>query len=85
MSVETRGAVIEVEGQPLPPHLLENFEKADLRLRELYGFSPGVPALFRLWLACGTSSLIKTEFKLAVLDIKKSTAPAEGRLDLDAL
>lgn len=55
----------------LPPHLRENFEKADLQLREFYGMSPGVTALLRLWLACGTSSQIRREFELAVLDIKR--------------
>ena len=29
----------------LPAHLLENFEKAEARIKELYGLSPGVPAL----------------------------------------
>jgi hypothetical protein len=55
----------------LPTHLRENFEKADLQLREFYGMSPGVTALVRLWLACGTSSQVRREFELAVLDIKK--------------
>ena len=85
MSVETKSALVEIEGQPLPTHLLENFEKADLRLRELYGFSPGVPALFRLWLACGTSASIKGEFELAVLGIKKSPLTGEDCFDEDAL
>jgi hypothetical protein len=55
----------------LPAHLRENFEKADLQLREFYGMSPGVTSLVRLWLACSTSSQIRREFELAVLDIKK--------------
>jgi len=55
----------------LPTHLRENFEKADHQLREFYGMSPGVTALVRLWLACGTSSQVRREFELAVLDIKK--------------
>ena len=55
----------------LPTHLRENFEKADLQLREFYGMSPGVTSLVRLWLACGTSSQVRREFELAVLDIKK--------------
>lgn len=85
MSVETKSILVEIEGRPLPPHLLENFEKADVRLRELYGFSPGVPALFRLWLASSTSSLIRAEFEQAVLDLKNSPFPPEGRFDLDWL
>ncbi|HTQ30413.1 MAG TPA: hypothetical protein VMI53_04325 [Opitutaceae bacterium] len=85
MSVATKGLLVEVDGQPLPSDLLENFEKADLRLRELYGFSPGAPALFRLWLACGTSANIKGEFELAVLDIKKSPLTGEDCFDEDAL
>ena len=85
MSLETKSALIELDGQPLPHHLLENFEKADARLRELYGFSPGVPALVRLWLACGTSSLIREEFEQAVMDLKQSPFPPEGRFDVDRL
>ncbi len=73
MSTETKDSVTMEEGTPvvLPPHLTENFEKADAQLRELYGVSPGVSALVRLWVACGTSSLIRVEFERAVLDIKK--------------
>jgi hypothetical protein len=79
----------EVEDQSLvlPPHLTENFEKADRKLRELYGQSPGVPALVRLWVACGTSSRIRREFELAVLDIKKRNLNPneEGDFDEDSL
>ena len=85
MSVEAKSPAIEIDGRPLPAHLLENFEKADARLRELYGFSPGVPALVRLWLACGTSSLIREEFEQAVMDLKNSPFPPEGRFDVDWL
>ena len=71
----------------LPPHLTENFEKAEAQLRELYGVAPGVTALVRLWLACGTPSQIRREFELAVLDIKKRAIPpnAEGNFDDDFL
>jgi hypothetical protein len=79
----------ELEGLPLelPPHLAENFEKADRQLRELYGQSPGVQALVRLWLACGTSSRIRREFELAVLDIRKRglNPNEEGNFDEDCL
>ena len=69
----------------LPLHLTENFEKADTQLRELYGIAPGVSTLVRLWLACGTSSQIRREFELAVLDIKKRAIQpnAEGQFDED--
>lgn len=84
MNTETREASapsVEVEGLTLvlPSHLTENFEKADRQLREFFGESPGVLALVRLWLACGTSSQIRKEFELAVLDIKKrSISPNPG-------
>lgn len=55
----------------LPLHLRENFERADQQVREHYGTSPGVTALIRLWLACGTSSQIRVEFERAVLDIHR--------------
>ncbi|HTB79596.1 MAG TPA: hypothetical protein VK717_01785 [Opitutaceae bacterium] len=78
-----------LEGLPvvLPPHLTANFEKADGQLRECYGASPGVPALVRLWLACGTSSRIRKEFESAVLDITKSnlSETEEDSFDDDSL
>jgi hypothetical protein len=62
----------------LPPHLTENFEKADAQIKEFYGQSPGVPALLRLWVACGTSGRIRSEFERAVLDInRKTVSPTE--------
>jgi len=78
--------VVELVRQ-LPPHLRENFEKADTQLQELYGASPGVAALIRLWLACGTSSQIRVEFERAVLDIKHPdfTPNEEGDFDEDCL
>ena len=71
----------------LPAHLLENFEKAEARIKELYGLSPGVPALMRLWIACGTSWRIQREFECAVLEISRKTInPAEdGIFDDDCL
>jgi hypothetical protein len=78
-----------LEGLPLvlPPHLTANFEKADRKLLESYGSSPGVAALIRLWVACGTSGEIQREFERAVLDIKRKTInpPASGEFDEDCL
>ena len=89
MSVDTNEPVTVETGLALvlPPHLTENFEKADRQLREFFGESPGVVALVRLWLACGTSSRIRKEFELAVLDIKKRSGNpnAEGEFDEDHL
>ena len=64
-----------LEGLPLvlPPHLTANFDKADSLIKEFYGQSPGVPALVRLWVACGTSGRIRSEFERAVLDITRKT------------
>ncbi len=88
MNAETKEPLstpVEVEGLSimLPPHLTENFEKADRQLREFFGESPGVPALVRLWLACGTSSQIRKEFELAILDIKKRSISPNPRDVLD--
>jgi len=71
--------------QALPPHLRENFEKADVELRRLYGDSPGIAALVRMWLACGTESQIAREFELAVMDIKRRglSPNEEGYFDED--
>ena len=52
----------------LPPHLRENFEKAERQIQADYAMSPGVTGLVRLWLACDTSAQIRREFELAVLD-----------------
>ncbi|MDD3179576.1 MAG: hypothetical protein PHQ04_04410 [Opitutaceae bacterium] len=77
------------EGLPLvlPPHLTANFEKADRQLMESYGSSPGVTALVRLWVACGTSREIQREFERAVLDIRRKTLnpPESGEFDEDCL
>ena len=84
--MSTQGSeVVESEGLPIvvPSHLTENFEKADQQLREVYGISPGVEGLLRLWLACGTSSQIRKEFELAVLEIKRPHASPEGEGDYD--
>jgi hypothetical protein len=71
----------------LPPHLTANFEKADRQLLASYGSSPGVAALVRLWVACGTSREIQREFERAVLDIRRKTLnpPASGEFDEDCL
>ena len=77
------------EGLPvvLLPHLTANFEKADRQILEAYGSSPGVAALVRLWVACGTSREIQREFERAVLDIRRKTInpPASGAFDEDCL
>lgn len=95
MTPETKVIAAEAPAAPaapelsltLAPHLQENFAKSDRELRERYGASPGVPALMRLWLACGTSSQITREFELAVMDIRQRTLHpnAEGDFDEDSL
>jgi hypothetical protein len=88
MSVELE-AVPKVEGLTVvfPPHLTENFEKAQCQIKEYYGLSPDVPALVRLWVACGTSWRIRREFERAVLDIQRKTInpPDDGIFDEDCL
>src|SRR5436190_24030628 len=71
----------------IPPHLTANFKKADQLIQQEYGASPGVEALCRLWLACGTSRVIKREFERAVLEITRKTLnPAESAVfDEDCL
>jgi hypothetical protein len=79
----------KLEGLPLvlPPHLTANFEKADRQLLLAYGSSPGVAALVRLWVACGTSREVQREFERAVLDIRRKTInpPESGEFDEDCL
>lgn len=86
--METNEAsAVEVDGLSivLPPHLTENFETAVNQIRERYGLSPDVPALIRLWIACGTSGRIRREFEHAVLEIKRRpiNPNTEGLLDDD--
>jgi hypothetical protein len=80
---------LTLEGLPvvLPAHLTANFEKADRQLLESFGSSPGVTALVRLWVACGTSREIQREFERAVLDIRRKTInpPESGVFDEDCL
>ena len=85
MSLETR-APNEVEGTTLPPYLLENFEKAERRIRETYGKSPPASELLRLRIATATSWEIQTEFERTVMSIKRSTAHPnkEGVFDEDS-
>ncbi|MGH7945599.1 MAG: hypothetical protein ACREF9_11385 [Opitutaceae bacterium] len=66
---------------------MDNFEKANRQIQEFYAMSPGAPMLVALWLACSTSSQIRKEFELAVLDInKRSIEPhANGEIDEDCL
>lgn len=85
MSVEVNTTTAVEEGLPLvlPPHLTENFEKAEAQLKEFYGISPGVTALVRLWVACGTSARIRREFERAVLDIKRRTINPNAACEFD--
>ena len=80
---------LTLEGLPvvLAAHLTANFEKADRQLLESYGSSPGVTALVRLWVACGTSREIQREFERAILDIRRKTLnpPESGVFDEDCL
>lgn len=89
MNPETKESIVDLAEfvKSLPPYLTENFEKADRHLQELYGDSPGVLALMRLWIACGTSSLIQHEFEIAVMDLKRRgiNPNAEGDFDEDCL
>jgi hypothetical protein len=89
MPTETTKAHDEIADlvKALPAHLRDNFEKAEARIKELYGLSPGVPGLMRLWIACGTSWRIQREFECAVLEIsRKAIDPAaEEFLDDDCL
>jgi hypothetical protein len=67
----------------LPLSIIENFENADAKIDEIYGVSPGVPRLVRLWLACSTASRIRREFELAVLDIKQQAAQPNAKANFD--
>ena len=76
-------ALVELVGA-LPPHLRENFEKANRDIQENYKMSPGVAVLIRMWLASGRPSQIAKEFEYAVLDIKRREAnPLEEHCDED--
>ena len=78
-----------LEGLPvvLPAHLTANLEKADRQILASFGSSPGVTALVRLWVACGTSREIQREFERAILDIRRKTInpPENGEFDEDCL
>jgi hypothetical protein len=80
-------STVEEQSLVFPPHLMEKFERADRQLRELYGQSPGVLTLVRLWHTCGTATQIRKEFERAVLDIEKCTLTPnqEGDFDEDCL
>lgn len=68
----------------LPPHLRENFEKANRSIQENYKINPGVAVLIRMWLACGRPSQIAKEFEYAVLDIRRRDVnPLKGGFDAD--
>jgi len=90
MSLETKTPpAVEEEGVTVvfPPHLLQNFEKADRELQEAYGHAPGVPALIRMTSACWTSARIRREFERAVLEIRRRTLhpPETGEFDEDCV
>ena len=72
MTPETKEPdVLEELVSALPPHLRENFEKAEREIRENYNMSPGIAVLLRMWIASGRPSQIAKEFEFAVLDIKR--------------
>jgi len=85
MSPETK-APAEIDSATLPPHLLENFEKAERNIRGIYGKSPPASDLLRLWIATATSWEIQTEFERTVMSIKRSTAQPnkDGIFDEDS-
>ena len=85
MSVVTRIS-IEIDGSPLPSHLVENFEKAERNIRETYGNSPPVSDLVRMWLATATSWEVRAEFERGVMSIKRGTAKPnkDGEFDEDS-
>ena len=85
MSPETRAPGAE-DPSTLPPHLLENFEKAERNIREIYGKSPPVSDLLRLWIATATSWEIQTEFERTVMNIRRTTAQPnkDGLFDEDS-
>jgi len=85
MSMDTENS-IEIDGMPLPALLIENFEKAERNLRDIYGRSPAAPELLRLWIAKATSWEIQAEFEHAILRLKSSMAQPnkEGQFDEDS-
>lgn len=85
MSLETK-TLFEIDGSPLPSHLMGNFEKAERNIRETYGKSPPLSDLLRMWLATATSWEIQAEFERAVMSIKRGTAQPnqEGIFDEDS-
>lgn len=86
MSEGTSTTTPEIEtGLPLilPPHLTENFAKAETQIKKMYGVSPTQIDLIRLWLACGTSSQIRREFERTVLDMENGGLTPEEETDLD--
>lgn len=92
MNIETKEPVSARSAEDgvslvLPREVMENFQKAHRQIQEFYAMSPGTPMLVALWLACGTSSQIRKEFELAVLDIsKRGIEPRpNGEIDEDCL
>lgn len=77
--------LVEVEGMPMvvPRHLLGSFEEAAAQIERLYGLTPDVPILVRLWLATTCPALIRREFESAVLGITKPGFELENDGDTD--
>jgi len=67
----------------IPPHLLEPFEKAEAYLEKVYGASPSVEDLIRLWIASATVWNIVTEFERAVLGAKNGTLSPDDEGNFD--
>lgn len=85
MDLETK-TPIEMDGSPLPAHLVENFEKAERNIRETYGKSPPASDLLRMWIASATSWDIQVEFEQTMMSIKRGMAQPnkEGNFDEDS-
>jgi hypothetical protein len=82
MSLETK-TPIEIDGSPLPAHLMENFEKAESNIREIYGKSPPASDLVRMWIASATSWDIRVEFEQTLMSIKRGMAQPNKEGDFD--
>jgi hypothetical protein len=89
MNPETKTAAVVEEGINVlfPPHLTQNYEKANQEMMEAYGHGPGVEALIRMTVACWTSARIRREFERAVLEIRRRTLnpPETGEFDEDCI
>ncbi len=86
MPLETRIS-IEIDGVPLPSHLMENIEKAERNIRETHGKNPPMSDLFRMWLATAPPGGVRAEFERTVLSMKRSRAKPnkDGIFDEDTV